>query len=147
VSPSRSRPRLRPSRRTLVAAALGGLAHAAAVAGCWSWFGFTPPRLLGVAPLAYGAAGAVCLGAVPAALLARGVVSPALVVAGAFLAAAGATWATYVAPPVSPTPVGPTPFGWYVLGWPVLLGVALVAGGVERRVRSRDARPDAHAND
>jgi hypothetical protein len=121
--------------------------HASAVAGCWSWFGFAPPRLLGVALLAYAGSGAVCLGAVPAALLPRGVVSPALVVAGAFLASAGATWATYVAPAVPPAPVGPTPFGWYVLGWVPLLGVALLAGGVETRLRSGGARPSPRAND
>jgi hypothetical protein len=139
--------RPRPSPRTLAVAALGGLAHASTVAACWSWFGFASPRLLGVLVLAYAAPGAVCLGAVPAALLARGVVAPALVVAGALIAAAGATWATYVAPAVPPAPVGPTPFGWYVLGWVPLLGVASLAGGVETRLRSGGARPPRHAND
>lgn len=139
--------RRRPSRRTLAAAALGGLAHASAAALCWSWFGFAPLRLLGVALLAYGTLGVVCLGAVPAALLVRGVASPALVVVVAFLAAAGATWATYVAPAVPPAPVGPTPFGWYVLGWLPVLGAALLAGGVERRVRPRVVRSRTHAND
>ncbi|KDS90711.1 hypothetical protein FK85_11005 [Halorubrum saccharovorum] len=124
---------LAPSRRALGIGLFAGLAHLIVGGALSVWFGFS----WAANPfLAYVALGGLLLGAVPVVLLVENrLVAPSIVVAVAFVASAYGTWSVYVAPEVIPAPVGPTPFGWYLIGWVVVLGAALVTGGVEYGLR------------
>ena len=128
----------RPAKRTAISGLVGGILHLSFVSALWLRFGFTS-RLIGNELLIlYTAVGAFTVGAIPSALLyAKRLTSPLIIVSGLFVASAFSNWATYVAQTPTPTPVGPTAFGWYLLGWFVVLGVALVVGGLEQSVRHR----------
>ncbi|WP_435093568.1 hypothetical protein [Halorubrum sp. N11] len=118
-----------PARRALGIGLLAGLVHLIVTGALAEWFGFT----MNVNPfLGYVAVGGLLLGAVPVVLLVENrLVVPSIVVVVALAVSAYGTWSVSVAPDVTPTPVDPTPFGWYLIGWVVVLGAALVAGGVE----------------
>lgn len=137
---------LQPTR-TLGASLVAGLGTVTVTAALWTWFDFTT-RVAGNEPfLAYVAVGTFVLGAVPAVLLTtKRLLTPTVVVAGAFGLSAYGTWSTYVAPARPPAPVDPTPFGWVLLGWPGIALAALLVGGVEyglRQYRKPSSEPNA----
>ena len=113
-----------------------GLLHLAVALGLWTAFGFervsgmlrTEPLFLG-----YTLLGMFALGFVPGLVYARWrAVSPGLLVGGALLLSAAGTWTTVRD---GLTPVDPTPFGWYVLLWVGIVGLSLVVGWIESRIR------------
>lgn len=124
-------PRDLPGPRTLLTAFLVGVGHALAatvVAGAL----FGPGGPTGLRAV-YVVVGLFIVGAVvTVSWRTYGLRAPAAVVGLLFLAMAVGSWLTAASPPVA---VGPTAFGWYGLGWFVVLGVALVAGLVERQLR------------
>jgi hypothetical protein len=140
--------RRRDRRVGLVIAA--GLGHLLSVAAVSRWLGLSllssPDGAAGGGFLLWVLAGAVLVGAVPAALFAeRGLVTPASVVVAAFAWTAHGSWQLLLGPPPRPTPVGPTPFGWYAIAWFLVLSAALAAGGLESGVRRVRARRRADA--
>ncbi len=140
-SPSR-----RPTKKTAVFGFFGGVVHLLLVSALWLWFGFTTRFVGSGLFLFYIGVGAFALGAIPSSLLnAKRLTSPLLVVGGLLTISAYSNWTTYVAQSPTPVPVGPTAFGWYLLGWVVVLGVALLVGGLEYGFRRRQRRRRAES--
>lgn len=128
----------RPAKRTILSGLVGGGIHSILVGALWIRFGFTSRVVGNEIFLVYTAVGVVTVGAIPTALwYAQRLRSPLLVVTGTFALSAYSNWTTSVAQSPTPTPVGPTAFGWYLLGWVIVLGVALLAGGLERLLRRK----------
>lgn len=127
-----------PSRphRSHAAGALAGVAIV-----CLAWvavYGALPVDALFTAQvgpwLAYVLVGACVVGAsVADRYRRRGAITPALV-AGLALSIAGARTWQQLQGPYGYLPG--TPFDLVLVGWPAVLAVALLAGGVERRLRA-----------
>ena len=106
--------------------------------GLWTAFAFEPIlRMRSTEPLflGYTLLGMFALGFVPGLLYVRWrVITPGLLVGGALVLSAAGTW-TIVSQGL--TPVDPTPFGWYVLLWVGIVGLSVVVGWIEGRIRGR----------
>lgn len=131
-----------PSARAVGGGAVGGAAHLALVLALQGAFGVAGPPTTGpvaVASATYLLAGAVLVGALPAALLVdRRLVAPATAVVGVLAFVAYQTW-RLVQSAVVVTPG--TWFDLYVAGWPAVLAVVVVLAAVERSVGHEEAEP------
>lgn len=127
------------------AALAGSLGYLALLAATWHWaYGLSGlGRMLVSAQVGpwlwWAALGGATVGGVAAAFAADRLVSPATVVALTYGLVVYRMWQLLRRPEVL---LPGTPLDLYLVGWPVVLGLAVAAGRLERRVRERRPASD-----